>query len=444
VQALIIAAGRGSRMRQRFSPKPLITIFGLRLIERIILRAKSAGIKDFKIVVGYKAKKIIETIGNGEKYGVHIEYIYNHEWEKGNGVSVYKAKDFLDNQFLLLMSDHLFDDSILKKLKEVKLKNNHCVLCVDRNLKGERFNLEDVTKVWMDNNKVKTIGKEIGKFNAVDTGIFMCTHAIFDALEKSIAKGDYSLSAGNQILSDEGKLETLDITGYFWVDVDDEAALKKAKYVLLQHLNKSTDGPISRNLNRKLSIRISSRLTKYAITPNQLTLFSFALALLSALFFYLGKHYSMIVLGGVMAQLSSIFDGCDGEIARLKFASSRFGQWLDRILDRYADGFILLGMTHAAWLSLSAKFVWVIGFTALIGSFMNSYTAIQYDELLSKKLLSARGLRVGRDARLFIVFMGALFNQLLPALLLLAILTNFESLRRVWVLRYAYQSSRGN
>ncbi len=438
MEALIIAAGQGSRLSQFYSPKPLAPILGLRLLERIILETRRAGIRRFKIVVGYQAKKIMKEIGDGRKYGVEIEYIYNPEWQKGNGVSVYKAREHMKGKFLLLMADHIFEGAILEKLLKADVEPENCILCVDKNLQSDFFSLEDVTKVDYRGQYVKKIGKEISKFNAVDTGIFLCTPILFDALEESISRGEYSLSAGNQILAQRGQLQILDITGHFWVDVDNEAAVKKAKKILVQQLFKVTDGPISKTVNRPFSTRISAFLAQYNISPNMLTLSSFFMALMSAILFYFGTRWS-ILFAGIAAQLSSILDGCDGEIARLKFSFSSFGEWFDRILDRYADGLIVLGMTFAAWKTQPADLVWLLGFLAATGTFMNSYTAQPYDRLLKEKFTGGVSLRFGRDVRLFIIFVGALFNQVLLDLLVLAILTHFESIRRIFVLRYAYR-----
>jgi 1L-myo-inositol 1-phosphate cytidylyltransferase / CDP-L-myo-inositol myo-inositolphosphotransferase len=432
MEAVIIAAGNGSRMSPLFSPKPLTPLLGLRLIERILLVAKLAGINDFKIVVGYKAAVIKQTIGDGRKYGVRIRYIENPEWERGNGVSVLKAKNHVHGKFLLLMSDHLFDEQIIERLITAHAKPGHCVLCVDRNL-SQDHSIEDATKVYCEDDSVKEIDKSLKNFNAIDTGLFLCTPAIFDALEQSVKNGCYSLSAGSQILAEQGKLVTLDVTGSFWIDVDDEAALQKAKQSLIQQLFKPTDGPVSRNINRRLSIKISAYLTLYDISPNLLTLASFILAVFSGIFFFFGG-YQNILIGGIMAQLASILDGCDGEIARLKFRSSDFGKWLDRVLDRYSDGFIILGMTHALWLSTENEYVWFIGFLALIGTSLNSYTAGIYDDLIHKKLIN-NTFRIGRDLRLFIIFVGSLFNQVFLVMIVLSILTNTESIRRLFILK---------
>lgn len=437
MKAVIIAAGQGSRLNHLYSPKPLTPVFGLRLIERIILAGKLAGVRDFKIVVGYKANEIIREIGDGKKYDVRIEYIENPEWEKGNGLSVLKAKRHVNGKFLLLMADHIFDEALLLKLLSAEVKDNQCVLCVDKNLSADHFDLADVTKVYCDTNKVKRIGKSLTNFNALDTGVFLCTPVIFDALEKSIGMGQFSLAAGNQVLANQGKLNALDVTGCFWVDVDNEEALQKAHKILIQQLFKPTDGPVSRRVNRRLSTKLSTFIARYNISPNQITLLSFGLAIFSAVFFYLGG-YANILAAGIMAQLSSILDGCDGEVARLKFAFSTFGEWLDKVLDRYADGLIVIGMTHALWLSTASEPVWLIGFLALTGTYMNSYTAAIYDGLVHKHLIRHSSLRLGRDVRLFIVFLGALFNQLLITLCILAVIANVESIRRVFLLRGVY------
>lgn len=433
MQAVILAAGRGSRMSQLCSPKPLTPLLGLPLIERILLMTKSAGIHDFKIVIGYKAAEIRQAIGDGRKYGVRIHYIENPQWEKGNGVSVLQAKHHVNGNFLLLMSDHLFDEEILERLVTAQVKPGHCLLCIDRNVSREHANFADTTKVYCQGDAVQQIDKALGNFNAIDTGFFLCSPAIFDALEQSVAKGNYSLTAGNQILADQGKLICLDVTGSFWIDVDDETDLQKAKQCLVQKLFKPTDGPISRNINRHVSTRISAHLARYDVSPNLMTLASFMFAALAGAFFFFGG-YQNILVGGLLAQLSSILDGCDGEIARLKFRSSDFGKWLDRVLDRYADGLIILGMTHALWLSAGNEYPWLLGFLALMGVYLNSYTAGIYDALVHKKLIQ-NTFRIGRDLRLFLIFVGSLFNQVFAVLLLLSILTHAESIRRLFILK---------
>ena len=76
-----------------------------------------------------------------------------------------------------------------------------------------------------------------------------------------------------------------------------------------------------------------------------------------------------------------------------------------------------------------------IGFLAIIGAFMNSYTADKYDGLMQRKVGPGKYyLRMGRDVRIFIILLWALINQPLLTLILIALLMNLENIRRVVVL----------
>jgi len=141
-------------------------------------------------------------------------------------------------------------------------------------------------------------------------------------------------------------------------------------------------------------------------------------------------------LGGILVHIHSIVDGCDGEVARLKLRQTKYGGWLDSVLDRYVDAAIILGLTYGYWSINGDSLIWIIGFFALIGSFLNSYTADKYDLNLKKSMsVGRRQIRIGRDVRLLLITIGALTNQIPIMLIILAVLTNFEALRRLIVFR---------
>jgi len=149
--------------------------------------------------------------------------------------------------------------------------------------------VDDVTRVLVKEGRILEIGKNLKNYNAYDTGIFLCSPAIFRALEVSSSNGDSSLSDGIRILCRNGNAKTFDIRDDYWIDVDDETALKKAEDRLLDTLEKTSDGPVSRYLNRPLSIWITRHLSKTKITPNYISIFSFILGLLGAMFFFFGR-----------------------------------------------------------------------------------------------------------------------------------------------------------
>ncbi|MFQ5661576.1 MAG: NTP transferase domain-containing protein [Gammaproteobacteria bacterium] len=436
VTCLIIAAGKGGRLQQRGDSKPLIPILGIPMIERIIRTALEVGADEFYVVIGYRGDRVRNFLEQlAERLAIRITPLVNEDWEKENGFSVLKARDVLHESFLLLMADHLFEPSLARALITLTLAKEEIALGVDGGTCNPLVDMEDVTRVKVEAGKIRGIGKGLVDFNGFDTGVFLCSPAIFKALEQSKEKnGDTTLSGGVRVLAAAGRAKAIPVSG-FWIDVDHPAAFRMAEKALLNRLrNKPNDGPVSRYLNRPISMLFSRHLAKFDITPNQISLFSFLCSLLAAGLFALGG-YPALLLGGVLAQFASIIDGCDGEVARLKYQSSDFGGWFDAVLDRYADAFLLFGLTWHLLAVEASGWVLFTGFMAIIGSFMLSYTADKYDNLMRERIKTEgrAWLRMGRDVRVFLIFLGAAVNLVLPVLVVIALVMNLETLRRVRV-----------
>ena len=430
MKCLILAAGRGSRLSEEGVVKPLFLLAGLPLIERVIRSAIEGGADEFYVIIGYKGEQVRNFLLQlAKRLNVPITPIQNDDWQKENGFSVLKARDALNGPFLLLMSDHIFDPAIVQSLLKQPLNDGDVLLAVDTNINNPLVDMEDVTKVRIENGNIINIGKTIDDFNGFDTGIFLCTQAIFGALEHACEiHNDTTLSAAIRVLAEDKHAKSVQ-TSRFWIDVDDIIAHQKAEKVLLASLQgKSNDGPVSRCLNRPISIRISKFLVDSNISPNQISFVSFVLSMIAAGLFALGNYW-FLALGGIIAQFASIIDGCDGEVARLKYLSSDYGGWFDAVLDRYADAFLLFGLTWYVYSQDLSPWVLGIGFLAIIGSFMLSYTADKYDNLMKKR--TQKGLRMGRDIRVFLIFLGAIFNQAYLVLIVIAVLMNLETIRRM-------------
>ena len=414
--------------------KPLTPLLGLPLIERSLLTASRAGLSEFCVVTGYNGQQVRHFLDDlAARRGLDIQHVVNEEWEQGNGLSVLKAKDHLQENFVLLMGDHLIDAAVLAKLSEKRVGEDEVCLAVDSNRENPLVRPDDVTKVRIEDEKVVRIGKTLEEYDAFDTGSFVCSPAVFAALEQAVAeRGDSSLSGGIQVLAEQGKVSTFDVGGSFWIDVDDARDLEAAERSLLAQLKKPADGPVSRYLNRPLSTRISRWLVKSSVTPNQISLFCFLVSIVAAVVFAL-EGYWALVAGAILAQFASVVDGCDGEVARLKFWESDFGGWFDAVLDRYGDAFLLGGLTWHAFAASGRGLDLFVGFLAIVGSFVNSYTADKYDRLMAAKFSPGPNIRIGRDIRIFLVLLGAVCNLPLLTLLVLAVLMNLENIRRIVV-----------
>jgi phosphatidylglycerophosphate synthase len=109
-----------------------------------------------------------------------------------------------------------------------------------------------------------------------------------------------------------------------------------AERSLIRSAGKESDGLVSRLLNRRISGLATRLLLKTGVAPNTITWWLLALGVITGLILLDGSH-AAVVLGTLLYQINSMLDGCDGEIARLRFESSRFGAWADTMSDQVTN-----------------------------------------------------------------------------------------------------------
>ena len=226
---LILAAGLGSRIANLAKSKPLLEVAGKPLIHHVLEGAKKAGMENFYVVSGYNGHILRSFLDYySGMTDTSITHVINDDWESPNGVSVLAAEKYLQEPFCLLMSDHLFDPTILRDLNKLPVSNNEVVLAVDDNMENRFVVLDDVTRVKTRDNAILDIGKDISDFNGYDTGIFKCGTKLFDALKESGKAGDQSLTGGIRQLIKTNNAKCFNINKRVWVDVDDEAVMELA------------------------------------------------------------------------------------------------------------------------------------------------------------------------------------------------------------------------
>ena len=149
------------------------------------------------------------------------------------------------------------------------------------------------------------------------------------------------------------------------------ADLPQAEHWLLAGLIKDTEGFMSRHVERRISLAISRRLASTRVTPNAMTLVSVAVGLAGAGLFLSSARWAPLA-GALLVLLHSILDGCDGELARLKFQESRFGG----VLDFWGDNVVhsaLFGAIAAEWSRASGR-TWplFLGAAAILGTILSA------------------------------------------------------------------------
>jgi CDP-L-myo-inositol myo-inositolphosphotransferase len=196
-------------------------------------------------------------------------------------------------------------------------------------------------------------------------------------------------------------------------------------------LTKSTDGIISRYINRKVSTRITAFLVKLPNppSPDTVSIVSALVTALGALLIATGPMW----LGGLLVQLGSILDGVDGEIARALKKQSKGGALFDTMLDRLADIAVITGLAAAS--IVKGYSTWIVVFASTLG--LAGDLLVTYIHCIGEKLAGIHPVLVGqlpgiasRDVRLFIVFLASLVNAPLAALLAIAFLGFLYSLAK--------------
>jgi choline kinase len=231
--AIVLAAGNGDRFQNATRRSKLLqTLLGRPLILRTLATAAEAGIRAFHVVVGYQADAVRQVVERGAPTGTSVHFTFNPDWHLENGVSVLAARQPLsDRRFALLMGDHVFEPAVLARLMQLRVGARESILAVDAREVPPDIAAE-ATKVRLEGDRITAIGKDLTTYDALDTGLFVCAPALFDALEVSRRQGDTTLSGGIRQLAARGLMRAADVGTSSWWDIDTLDDLAAAESLL--------------------------------------------------------------------------------------------------------------------------------------------------------------------------------------------------------------------
>jgi choline kinase/phosphatidylglycerophosphate synthase len=409
---VILAAGRSERLAGLTggSSKALLQLGGMALLERQLLSLLRAGIQRLVVVVGHDWERVAGMASVAAPG--RVEVVKADCWEAGNGTSLAAAEAAVRGEalFLVITADHLFGAGAVEELLGV----GEPAALIDTQAAPEV--IAEGTRVTIADGLALAFGKELdGPY--VDCGAFLVQPRIFECQRQAAAEGDHSLAGALTRLAQQQPLRAVSLpSGSWWVDVDTADDHRRALRSLRRSLAKPSDGLVARLLNRPLSTRLSMALAPLRVGPDLVTVIVFFLGLLGAL--ALGTAHGLV--GGLLVQLSSVVDGVDGELGRLRMQGSSRGAILDSVLDRVADAAILVAL--GVWTlngPLPPAAVLLLTGAALSGAFLSMAlkdraAALRLPGFPERRL----GLLLaGRDGRLFLVAVFAVLGQPLPALI---------------------------
>jgi dTDP-glucose pyrophosphorylase len=229
-KAVLLAAGRGTRMRELTTdlPKPMIEVRSKPILQHIVEGLREAGVREFLVIVGYRADAVQNFFGDGSRYNIEIQYA-TQVVQDGTGRVVDLARNFAgDSPFVLSYGDILVDPTNYKRLLDLP-DNVEAIISVKRG--------EDVSKggAVFVNEQMEMIDlrekPEPGEPTSpwYNAGLYAFRPSIFDftAKLKPSPRGEYELTDAVRDLARSGKkVQALELVGA-WADVRDPEILAK-------------------------------------------------------------------------------------------------------------------------------------------------------------------------------------------------------------------------
>jgi choline kinase len=203
-----------------------VHVAGRPLIEHVLASLSDAGVDEAVLVLGYHGDQVMAALGNGARHGMRLRYAWNPDHTTGNGTSLSRALPLVAGEpFLLVMSDHLCSPELLRTL--VREAGGGDAIAVDRSELSPQAAAE-ATKVTTARGQVVDLGKDLLRWDAVDTGF---SHWAPGAFTGHTGDGELAALMANLARSGRAVL-ACDVSGFFWHDVDTEDDIRHAEALL--------------------------------------------------------------------------------------------------------------------------------------------------------------------------------------------------------------------
>jgi CDP-L-myo-inositol myo-inositolphosphotransferase len=398
------------------------------LIERAIRTLLTNGLERIVVVVGHEGDAMAAAALRVAPD--RVEVVRATDWEKGNGASLAAAEEALrgEQRFVLVCSDHVFSPGALEKL----IRAGGPAVLVDPSPDSAAWS--EGTRVRVDGKRALAFSKDL-QDPAIDCGAFLLTPAVFSSQRRAAAEGDNSLAGAITGLASIVPLKAESLPeGSWWQDIDTPDDLRAARRLLRRSLTKSSDGPVSRYLNRPISTRLSMALAPLRPSPNLLSFVAFVIGVLAACLLAAERP----LIGGILVHLHSVLDGVDGESARLQLRTNPRGATLDNVLDRTVDAAIVSGLGWwVAYNWFNPRTILLLGAIgaawALLAQAGKERSTVLGLPPPTERLLGY--LLGGRDGRLFLVTAWAVLGHPMVALVAFSVAWVASVIIRVFLVR---------
>ncbi|MFB3766311.1 MAG: bifunctional sugar-1-phosphate nucleotidylyltransferase/acetyltransferase [Methanotrichaceae archaeon] len=250
MQAIVLAAGEGSRMRPLTSklPKVMLPIAGRPLLEHIITRAHKAGADNIVLVIGYGADFVKSHFQDGNSLGIKIEYAVQ-EKQMGTGDALLAAKAYASDRFLVLNGDILPDTESLRIM----------ILSDEESVAARQVSDPKRYGVFLEENGyMKSVIEKSPSppSSLANAGIYLFNRSIFDCLSQIALseRGEYELTDALNILAQKERIRIVELKE--WMEIGRPWDILTANEALLKNIEPKIEGVIEpgATLNGNISI----------------------------------------------------------------------------------------------------------------------------------------------------------------------------------------------
>ncbi|MDT8402254.1 MAG: nucleotidyltransferase family protein [Bacteroidales bacterium] len=237
MKAMILAAGLGTRLGEisKDTPKVLLDINGITVLERILLKLESHGFNDIIINVHHHAGRIIEAVKEfQEKFNVNISISDESGELLETGGGLYRVRDFFEDKPFLVYNGDILTDLNLEKMYEYHVSKGAIATIAVRNREGNRAFLVDdegVIRGWTNRENhidIITIEKPMNLHELPSMAIAVYDPEIFDYMEK----GKYTMTSIILKATATGRVIAFRYDRGYWVDIGTPEQLEKARHLL--------------------------------------------------------------------------------------------------------------------------------------------------------------------------------------------------------------------
>ena len=246
VTAVILAAGEGRRLEPLTNrrPKPMVPVANRPLLAHVVEAVAAAGIDRIALVVGYRQERIRNHFGDGDDWGVTIEYV-EQPTQLGTGHAVLQAEPVVDGPFVVLNGDRIVDPSIVSRVLDLARKGDHPAMAVTT-----AEHPRDYGVVSIDGDRVTEIDEKPEgpvETNRINAGVYGFSTHVFDAIRETHATGELAITATlNDIVADDG-VTAVTYDGR-WLDVSNLWDLLAVNAALVdEHAKNVGDGETDSN-----------------------------------------------------------------------------------------------------------------------------------------------------------------------------------------------------